>query len=218
MIITRKKPTEELLRVLDKYKKLFLVGCGECSTVCQTGGEVELAEFKKTLEEHGKKVVATLVARSACHILEVKRDLRKFKKEVAEADAFVGMSCGAGVQTLSEILKKPVFVSNDSMFLGNIKRFGQFQEFCSLCGNCILNETGGICPVTRCPKGLLNGPCGGMNKGKCEVDNDKECVWVTIYNRMKETGRLDELMKPQKPKDYSTTVSPSDLKIEPRKI
>ncbi len=218
MIITRKKPLDDIMRSLEQYKKLFLVGCGECSTVCQTGGQVELEELKKSLEEVGKEVVGMLVARSACHILEVKKDLRQFKEEVKEADAFLGMSCGAGVQTLSEILKKPVFTTNDSLFLGNIQRFGQFNEFCSLCGNCVLNETGGICPVTRCPKGLLNGPCGGVNNGKCEVDNDRECVWVTIYNKLEQTGRLDILKKSIKPKDYSSSKGPRKLKIEPRKI
>jgi len=218
MIITRKKPLEELLNALEGFNKLFLVGCGECSTVCQTGGETELEDMKQVLEENGKTVVGAYVARSACHILEVKRDLRQFKDKAKEADAFIGMSCGAGVQTLAEILKKPVFTSNDTMFLGNIKRFGQFSEFCSLCGNCILNETGGICPVTRCPKGLLNGPCGGMNKGKCEVDSDNDCVWVAIYNRMKETGRLDKLKESQAPKDYSTARGPRTHKIDPRKI
>ena len=159
-------------------------------------------------------VTGSMIGESACHILNMKRELRKHKAEVEAAQALLVMSCGAGIQTFSEVLDKPVYTANDSLFLGNIQRFGHFSEHCSLCGSCIVNETGGICPVTNCPKGLLNGPCGGVNKGKCELDSERDCAWVKIYNRLKALGQLDKLRKLQSPKDYCPAEKPRSRVIE----
>jgi len=101
----------------------------------------------------------------------------------------------------------------DSMFLGNIKRFGHFEQKCSLCGDCILTETAGICPVTACSKGLLNGPCGGMDEGRCETDPETECAWAQIFARMQENGDILSLLNPSPPKNYSKIPKPGKLKL-----
>lgn len=121
------------------------------------------------------------------------------------------MACGAGIQTVSELKKIPVVAALDTLFLGNVKRFGQFEERCSLCGECILNKTGGICPVTSCAKGLLNGPCGGMHDGKCEIDPERDCAWVKIYERLEELGQLETFEEIFAPKDYSKGIKPKEL-------
>jgi ferredoxin len=214
VIISKPKPFTEILDCLAGIDRVFLVGCGECATVCQTGGEQQLAEMKERLEAEGKQVTGQVVGESACHILDMKRELRKHKAEVEEAQALLVMACGAGVQSFSEFMDKPVYTANDTLFLGNVQRFGQFVEHCSLCGSCILNETGGICPLTNCPKGLLNGPCGGVDQGKCELDKERECAWVKIYNRLKGLGQLDKIRRIQPPKDYCPAQKPRKLLIE----
>ncbi len=214
MIISKQKPFKEILACLEGVERVFLVGCGDCATVCQTGGEDQIVEMKQRLEAEGKKVTGSMIGESACHILNMKRELRQHKAEVADAQALLVMACGAGIQTFSEVLDKPVYTANDSLFLGNVQRFGHFSEHCSLCGSCIVNETGGICPITNCPKGLLNGPCGGVDKGMCELDSERECAWVKIYNRLKALGQLDKLRKLQSPKDYCSAEKPRMRVIE----
>lgn len=214
MIISKQKPFDEILSCLEGVERIFLVGCGECATVCMTGGEEQLTEMKQKLEAEGKQVTGSMVGDSDCHILNMKRELRKHKAEVEQAQVLLVMSCGAGIQTFSEIMDKPVYTANDTLFLGNIQRFGHFAEHCSLCGSCVVNETGGICPITNCPKGLLNGPCGGVNEGKCELDNERECAWVRIYNRLKKLGQLDKMRKVQSPKDYGSAEKPRSRVIE----
>jgi hypothetical protein len=128
------------------------------------------------------------------------------------------MSCGAGTQSAVEIFpEKPVFPANDSLFLGNMTRFQMFDERCSLCGESVLDMTGGICPVTACPKGLLNGPCGGTDNGKCEVSPDIDCAWVRIYDRMKKTDQLEDFKEVLKPKDWSAGRKPAKLNTREKK-
>ena len=126
----------------------------------------------------GKSVTGSVIIDEACHMLRVSRDLRGKQQMVDDADALLVMACGAGIQSVSAATPKKTVAALDSMFLGNISRFGQFEQKCSLCGECILTETAGICPVTACPKGLLNGPCGGMDAGRCETDPEAECAWA----------------------------------------
>ncbi|MBI5788055.1 MAG: methylenetetrahydrofolate reductase C-terminal domain-containing protein [Candidatus Schekmanbacteria bacterium] len=217
MIITKPKPMAQVMRCLAGIQRVFLVGCGECATTCMTGGAEQIQEMKAKLEAEGKEVVGSFVGESDCHILDMKRQVRLNKEAADKAEAFLVLSCGAGVQTFSEILDKPVYAANDTMFLGNIQRFGVFAERCSLCGDCVLNETGGICPVTNCPKGLLNGPCGGMNKGMCEVNQERECAWVMIYKRLLLLNQLDKMKTPLAAKNYATSNKPHSLTLERKK-
>jgi ferredoxin len=204
MIITKAKPEEELNEMLKPYKKLFVVGCGTCSTSCMTGGEEQVAEMVKKL---GDRAVGSAVVEEPCDLRITRKDLKEFREKVKEADAVLVMSCGVGVQTIGDYSKKIVLPALDTLFIGQTERLGKFHDYCKACGECILDETGGICPVTRCAKGLLNGPCGGQVEGKCEVGKyENDCAWILIYNRLKEQGRLDlfEVFRP--PRDNSKKV------------
>lgn len=214
MIISKQKPFDNILEVLAGYQKIFLVGCNLCASLCQTGGEKEVLQIKKKLEDSGKQVIGYRVVETACHFLEVKKELRNAQREIEKVDAILSLSCGAGSQALTSLLEKPVFTAVDTLFLGSIERWGRFSETCTQCGDCILNITGGICPVTRCPKGLLNGPCGGMDKGKCEIDSEKECIWVEIYNILMRQSRIKEFRKIIQPRDNSKSQSPGKLVLK----
>lgn len=218
MIITKKRDYKELMENIKDYNSFFLLGCSECSTLCGTGGEPELKEMKESLEKEGKKVTGTFVAKTGCQVLGTRVELKKFKKEIEDADCILVMSCGAGTQTAVELYNdKPVYPVNDTLFLGNMTRYQMFDERCSMCGKCILDKTGGICPVTTCPKGLLNGPCGGTNDGRCEVSSDIECAWVRIYERLKRLDRLDDMRKAIEPKDWSAGRRPARLNVRQQK-
>lgn len=216
MIISTKKKFEDILKNLENSKKIFLVGCGECATTCKTGGEPELLEMKKKLEEHGKTVTGYVIPDAPCVSAQIKTAMAKNMKVLRQSDAILVMACGLGIQSVKandrlELLTLP---GCDTIFAGAIDSQGVFQELCSTCGECILDLTGGICPVTRCPKGLLNGPCGGMDKGKCEVDKDRDCVWVLIYDELKKRGKLDQFSKLQPAKSHSKSTKPRKLKVE----
>lgn len=218
MIISKQKPFEEILESLTGNTNIYIVGCGECATMTQTGGETELAEMKTRLEEAGKTVVATDMAHATCQELDIKRIFRQNKEAAAAADAFLVLSCGAGTQSVREATTKHVSPGANSLFVGNVKRQMVFEEKCSLCGECVIDEYGAICPVTRCAKGILNGPCGGTNNGKCEVDSEKDCAWVLIYNQLKSEDKLDSFMKIHGPKRWNAVERPGRLDArEPEK-
>jgi ferredoxin len=214
MIISEKKDSKELLEKLRDYESFFLIGCSECASLCGTGNEEALDELSKLINAEGKKVTGKLVPKTGCQTLGTKIELKKDKEACDAADAIIVMSCGAGTQSAVEIFPdKPVYPSNDSIFLGNMTRFQMFDERCSLCGECIIDMTGGICPVTNCPKGLLNGPCGGTSDGNCEVSPDIKCAWVRIYERLNKIGRLDDMKKPMEAKDWSKGQKPHTLSV-----
>lgn len=213
MIITKKRDFKELMENVKNYRNFFLIGCSECATLCGTGGEPELKAMKEALEAEGKSVTGTFVAKIGCQVLGTKVELKPFKEAVDKTDCIIVMSCGAGTQTAVELYEdKAVFASNDSLFLGNMTRLQVFDERCSLCGKCILDKTGGICPITACPKGILNGPCGGCKDGYCEISPDIKCAWVRIYERMKKLGKLQELCEVTiEAKDWSASQKPRTL-------
>ncbi len=191
MIITQKKPIEELMAMLGDAKKIAILGCGSCATACATGGEKEIGELKAYLESKGKTVVATGMADYCCMNMGVKTAMKKLN--AAGPDAVVCMSCGDGVQVAANHAAAPVYPSNNTMFLGEAVKFGLFEEACHLCGDCVLGTTGGICPISRCAKSLVNGPCGGQKNGKCEVNPENDCAWILIYKRLESLGMLDKL-------------------------
>lgn len=214
MIISRKKPFEAVLKELEDAKSVFLVGCGDCATVCETGGEEQVKEMAEKLSGEGKEVTGSVIMEAGCIELDVKKEFRAHKEEFENADAVLVMSCGAGTQAARSATDKPVFPSNDSLFLGNVMRVGQFEEKCRLCGDCLLEMTGSICPVTRCHKGILNGPCGGTNDGKCEVDPDKDCAWTLIYQQLEKEGKLSKMKEYQPPKNWNPVLKPGRHVIE----
>lgn len=213
MIITTKKPFEDILEYLAPYENIYLIGCKECATTCETGGVKECEEMTELLTSHGKTVTGYAMIQAGCFDLDVKKHLRIDKEKLDKTDAILVLSCGAGTQSAAEVSGIPTYPGTDSNFLGNIKRTGQFDERCSMCGECVLAYTGGICPITRCAKGLLVGPCGGVNNGKCEVDSEKDCAWVLIYNRLNELGQINKLKEPLTAKDFSKTLKPKSLNI-----
>lgn len=215
MIVTQKKPIEELMAMIGDAKKIALLGCGSCATACATGGEKEISELKTYLESKGKTVVATGVADYCCMSMGVKSAMKKLL--AGGPDAVVVMSCGDGVQTASSHSPVPVYPSNNTMFLGEAVRFGQFEEACHLCGDCMLGSTGGICPITRCAKSLVNGPCGGQKNGKCEVNPENDCAWIMIYNRLEKLGQLDKLKVRRKDKGYQKVSYPREINIRGNK-
>ena len=215
MIITKQKDKSDILKYLEDDAKVFIVGCGECATVCKTGGEKEVNEMKKFLESHGKTVTGFCLPDAPCIASQVRTAIGKNKKSIKEADALIIMACGLAVQSIKENLSedKTLHVTNDTLFIGEVAKNGTFLERCSACGECILEITGGICPVTRCPKGLLNGPCGGVNKHMCEVDENLDCAWVLIYEDLKKKGKLHLLKQDNPPKDYSKILKPRKLTL-----
>jgi ferredoxin len=213
MIISQAKPIAELEEVLAPFGKLFLVGCAACATACKSGGEEEVFRFQEWLAGQGKETTGSVVIDEACHIQRAARDLRHHAQAVAAADALVVLACGSGVQSLSSQTDQRVIGALHSLFLGNVRRFGQYEEMCSLCGDCILNETAGICPVTSCAKGLLNGPCGGMRDGRCEIDGELDCAWKLIYERLQRQRRSGVFARRVPPKQWSRRRKPGRHKI-----
>lgn len=219
MIITTPRPFERLLANLAEVdaKSVFLVGCGQCATQVMTGGKKEVLEAAEAFEAAGITVTGFVIDEVTCHLAGVKVALRKAGESVESADAIIVYTCGAGVQSVAESTGKPVFPALDSSFLGNVVRHGIFEERCQTCGDCVLDKTAGICPVTQCPKGLLNGPCGGMWDGRCEVKGERACIHVVIAEKLIAQGRHQG--ESLAPKNYGVKLKPGrvDLRSQSRK-
>jgi ferredoxin len=205
--ITKQKPWTEILESLDDSDKVYLVGCGTCAAVCRTGGKDEVIEAKRLLKEAGKTVTGWMVIPTTCDNL-TKDALEEESVRIGQSDTILVMSCALGVQRVADNVENVAIPALDTLYFGMEQSPGNFAEVCIQCGDCVLAFTGGICPVTICPKGLLDGPCGGTKDGKCEVDSQKDCAWTLIYNRLKKQGRLDKMRMEQKPKDYSLMTHP----------
>lgn len=216
MIITKQKSFEDIISFLASHESIFICGCSKCATLCKTGGEEEVVVMKEELEKAEKKVAGWTILDPACHRLNNKRILREHKSQIEESEALLVLACGNGTQTVAQEIEKPVYPGCDSLFLGEIVRFGTFEERCQLCGDCLLDITGGICPITRCSKSLLNGPCGGSEEGKCEVNPDIDCGWQLIIDRLKDADKLDTLQEILPAKDWSTSRDGGPRKIDLR--
>ena len=204
--VTKQKPLEEVLPSLGKAKKVYIIGCGTCATICHTGGKTEVLEMKEKLEAEGKKVTGWMVIPTACDEL-TREALAENAEAIKAADAILVMSCAFGVQTVTMYSDKPVYPALNTLFVGKEETPGNFIEVCMQCGNCVLATTVGICPLVRCAKSLLNGPCGGSVDGKCEVSPDTPCAWQLIYDRLKALGQLDKMEEIVPVRDWSTSSS-----------
>lgn len=214
MIIVERKKIEELAESLEGFKKVLMVGCNGCVGIHQQGGErqaEELAELFKMDDKLGDtKTKVTTVLRQ-CDKQIVKDALTPLVKDV---DAILSLACGAGVQVVAEAFDVPALPAHNTSFIGVQERESDtFYERCIACGNCILHMTGGICPVARCPKSHMNGPCGGLYNGKCETDKNRDCAWILIYNRLKDLGELDRLRTINEPKDFSKKAHPRSQEV-----
>jgi ferredoxin len=208
-IITTKKPFEEILSAIKQTKNIAIVSCASCAAMCQTGGTEGAKEMAEKLEAEGFNITTVIVPEEVCDQRVMKKDFRQIEEELEGTDAILTLSCGLGVASITDVLSKkfpqiPVFIGTNTEFMGMTERIGRFYMRCRGCGDCLLNETGGICPITTCAKSLMNGPCGGMVDGKCEVGNyERDCGWVLIYKRLKELGRLDLYSKLRDSVDWS---------------
>ncbi|MFC1990463.1 methylenetetrahydrofolate reductase C-terminal domain-containing protein [Chloroflexota bacterium] len=210
--ITEQKPLEEIMKYLDRCQRVYILGCGTCTTIQHTGGKTEVLAMKDKLEAAGKKVSGWMVIPTACDPL-TREALAESVKDIKETDCILVMSCAFGVQTVGLYSDKSVYPAQNTMFIGKEQSPGHFAEVCAQCGDCVLGYTGGICPVVRCAKGLLNGPCGGSVEGKCEIDPDTPCGWQLIIDRLAALGQLDQLEEIEPPKDWGTSQSGGPRKV-----
>ena len=208
MIVTHRKDPSIVRELAAPFKKIIIVGCSECAAVCRTGGSEQVKEMAEFLSEH--EILATISIESPCDKRISSRDMKRLDEELSDCDALVALCCGSGVQALAEVTGKRIVTALDTDFLGMVERLGVFYERCRHCGECLLNDTAEICPVTRCPKGIRNGPCEGIEGTKCEVDKDRDCVWHTIYENLKSLGRTDLFLKYHEPVDWSVCNSPRE--------
>ena len=219
VIITKPRDWERIIANFDEAgaTRIFIMGCGQCATVAKTGGEDEVHVAAAKLKEGGREVTGWAIGEVTCHEGGTRLTTRKNSGSIESAEAVLVLSCGAGVQTVADATDKPVFPGLESAFLGNVVRHGVFEERCQMCGECVLDLTAGICPVTTCPKGLLNGPCGGMWEGKCEVVTDRECTHVLIRRRLESQGRGRAAGAAGSgvlaPKDFSKKLKPGKVNL-----
>ena len=206
MLISERKPLEEILSYLDGDKSVFLIGCKGCAEGWGSGGEEQVSEMKNTLCEKGKTVTGSVVVDMVCDAALTKLKLRSYKKEIAAADSVLVLTDGAGVQTVAEVVDKVVHPGCNTLSSGGAHAEWKEAERCLECGDCVLEFTGGICPIARCSKHLLNGPCGGSQGGKCEVDPNIPCVWQQIVDRLAKLGQLDKLERVVTPKNWSVSL------------
>lgn len=198
MIISRQKEFKEILRNL-KERNIFIIGCGKCAAKLHVGGEPEVLEMKKRLKRKGKNITGYAVLSAACSIPSWDEVVLQ-NPGIEKSDALLVMSCGGGVSLISALAERKVYPALDTDSLGGIQGEEKNDEQCGMCGQCNVWMFGGICPLARCPKGLLNGPCGGAMEGKCEVD-ERSCAWDEIHERLKRLGKPEYLEIIHEPKD-----------------
>ena len=215
MVVSKKKPIEELMAMLGDAKKVGIVGCKSCATACAVGGEKECNEMKAYLEEKGIEVVGIVMPDESCHKMLLRKEIKPVMAE--KPDAIISMACGSGCQTVAQNVNVPVYPANNTFFVGQTERVGMFNEMCRTCGDCVLGQTGGICPVTQCAKSLVNGPCGGQKNGKCEVNPENDCAWIKIYNKLNEIGQLEKLGHTREDKGFAKFAYPRTISLRGKK-
>jgi ferredoxin len=204
MITAERKPLKEILEYIEPYDQILLVGCNECVTVCAAGGRKEVGLLSSALQMACMKSGKTLEVREIT--LERQCDpeyIEELVNHMDQADAVLSMACGCGVQEVARRFKDtPVFPDVNTEFMGASERQGVWAERCQGCGDCLLGLTGGICPIARCSKRLLNGPCGGSTNGKCEISSEVECAWQLIWDRLRALGTEDRYEEIMSAKDW----------------
>ena len=215
MIVADKKPIEEIIEELGSHEKILILGCNECVTVCEAGGKKEVGILASALrmyflnQERDVKIDEETLQRQCDH-----EYLEEIRDTVDQYDAIVSIACGVGVQfTAEKYFSTPVYPGVNTCFMGATEERGLWTERCQGCGQCILARTGGICPVSRCAKRVLNGPCGGSTDGKCEINKEVICAWQLIVERLKALDRMDDYEELSPLKDWST-----DRAGGPRKV
>ena len=207
MIVGEQKPLEEIKELVADYERILVLGCGTCVTVCFTGGEKEVGLLASSLRMATKidgqgKVFDEDTVQRQCEW----EFLDAMEQEIKEHDLILSMACGIGVQAIVERFPQArVAPAINTTFLGLPEEHGLWTERCAACGECVLHQTAGVCPIARCAKSLMNGPCGGSQDGKCEIDPEVPCAWQLIYDRLKAQGRLDQMLEITPARDWSTS-------------
>ena len=214
MIVAEQKPLDEIRRIIAPYQRILIVGCGTCMTVCDAGGDREVSflhnalRLAETKSENGKHVFSEYVLKRQCdpEFIDLLVD------KIGDIDAILSLGCGIGVQAIAERFPDmAVLPGVNTSFMGMAKELGVWDERCAACGNCILEETGGICPITRCTKGILNGPCAGTKNGKCEVSKEMDCAWVLIYKRLERLQQLEKMRRYYPMRNFRTIPRPKRI-------
>ncbi|MFO7749004.1 MAG: methylenetetrahydrofolate reductase C-terminal domain-containing protein [Desulfobacteraceae bacterium] len=215
MIKGQRKPLKEIEEILRPFRRVLTLGCGGCVSICLAGGQKEVFllndQLKRTFknENRATKIDGYTIERQCSMTF-----LDELDEMAEDYDCLLSMACGAGVQYLAEKFpEKPVFPAINTMAIGIDRQIGVYEERCRACGECVLAYTGGICPVTRCAKGLFNGPCGGTSKGNCEVSSDIPCAWLEIYQRLSAQGRLEDIHKLQPPMEWQNQVQRTIINV-----
>ena len=222
MHATIQKPVEEIVTYFKPGEKVFVVGCDNCAAKCHSGGIPETEAMAERLKKRGVNVIGWCVPQpkgmSLCKLSNTKKVLQEeYGEETKQVDSFLVLSCGQGFHTVIDATDGGVVHPGcDTIFGGETVSEDFITEYCSLCGECIVEQTGGLCPVTLCAKSLLNGPCGGAKDGKCEVDRNRDCGWQLIYDRLKTLGRLEQMGEYMEPKNNSRWSRPRSLTVGER--
>jgi ferredoxin len=209
MIVAQRKSIPDIHNIIKRHENLLVLGCGTCVTVCLAGGEREVSIISSALriasKKSGDKIkISELTIERQCDNVFIESAAEEIKKN----DAILSLGCGAGVQAIAERYPDtPVYAGLDTAFLGILESRGVWTEKCAQCGACVLSDFGGICPVTRCAKHMLNGPCGGSREERCEIRADQPCAWQLIYKRLKDIGESDKIKKIHLSKDWSKSLS-----------
>lgn len=208
MIVAERKRIPEIFDIVKEHKNVLVLGCGTCVTVCLAGGEREVSIISSALRIASRKSGKYIKFNE--YTIERQCDnvfIEGAADEIRKNDAVLSLGCGAGVQAIAERYPdKPVYAGLNTAFLGILESRGVWTEKCAQCGACVLADFGGICPVTRCAKHLLNGPCGGSREDRCEINPGQPCAWQLIYKRLKEIGETDKIKKIYPAKDWSKSL------------
>lgn len=213
MIIAKRKPFQEIMDSLKGCEKVLIIGCGTCVAVCLAGGEKEVGLLSSQLAiaselEGNPLTIGEATIERQCD----KEFLNELRNRAVGYDVLLSLACGVGVQFLSDMYEdKIVLPGVNTSFIGANDEVGYWTERCRMCNQCYLAVTGAVCPVTMCPKGLLNGPCSGMIEGMCEVDENRPCAWALIYERLEKTGRLDQIRQILPPQKYNLATNPASM-------
>jgi ferredoxin len=211
LIVAEQKPLEEIRRMIAPYGRVLILGCGTCMTVCDAGGEREVSflhhalQLAQTRSGDGAHTFSEYTLKRQCD----PEFLELLPEKVADVDVILSLGCGIGVQAIAERFPElPVLPGVNTSFMGMTKESGVWDERCAACGDCRLEDTAGICPITRCTKGILNGPCAGTKNGKCEANKDMDCAWVLIYRRLERLQQLDKMRRYYPPRNFRPIPRP----------
>jgi hypothetical protein len=205
MLISEQKPFEEILDYVTRDRVIFLIGCKGCADGCESGGERQVLEIKKRLEKEDKAISGFSIIDMVCNEALTRMKLAAYAEAIESADSVLVMTCGAGIQTVASSTHKVIHPGCNTISSGHAE--WKQAERCMECGDCVLEFTGGICPITRCAKSLLNGPCGGSQGGKCEISPNLPCAWQLIIERLYKIGYLHKLEELMPPKNWGISLT-----------